>query len=68
MSNMSDSELRAHSLLLWANHIETGDVSLSGGDLHAMGRTKQLKRLTEDQQALVIRLRALSRVERQRQA
>jgi hypothetical protein len=63
---MPDTELRSHSLAMWANHIETGDVSLSAGDLKNMGRAKDIKPLGADQLELVRRLRALSQAERTR--
>lgn len=54
----SDSAVISNSLVQWANRIETGDSSLSTSDCKAMG--KQIKALSEDQKALVARLRALA--------
>jgi hypothetical protein len=65
----SDKELRTNALLMWANHIETGDVTLSAADLAERSRAvvtkaaKQPRALDEGQIALVTRLRALAKAE-----
>lgn len=64
MQHMSDQQLQEHSLLMWANHIETGDVTLSASDLHAMGRAQQAKSLSDSQRAFVLRLRQLAKNQR----
>lgn len=63
-STKSDNELRAHSLGMWANHIETGYVSVSSTDLQMMGRAKDIKKLEPEQVDLVRRLRDLAQAER----
>ena len=65
----TDQELKAHALLLWANHIETGDVTLSANDVIAQNRPRtaggpSVRALTDDQRRLVQRLRDLARSER----
>ena len=49
---------------MWANHIETGDVTLSANDLHSMGRAQQAKSLSDSQRAFVLRLRQLAKNQR----
>lgn len=56
---MSDRELAAMALSLWANHIETGSMSLSAQDAARMG--KPLNALKDDQQQVVQRLRELNK-------
>ena len=68
------------ALTLWANHIETGNVSLTQDDVirtlqsmpdddwHKRDRCEamsNLKQLTQDQKAFVARLRALANKARQ---
>lgn len=72
MDHLSDAELKAMSLNMWANHIETGHVGMSARDVHQqldVVRTRpedfkrlgfSLKALQPSQEALVARLRALS--------
>lgn len=55
----TDKELITHALNMWANHIETGNVSLNAGD--ADNRKMKVKALDDDQKALVLRLRKLAR-------
>ena len=69
---MSDADLKAMSLNMWANHIETGHVGMSARDVQQqvdVVRTRpeefkrlgfSLKVLEPSQEALVARLRALS--------
>jgi hypothetical protein len=57
---MTDNELIAHALSMWANYIETRDVTLCAQDLQNM--KKPVKALDEAQMESVLRLRKLSRV------
>ncbi len=65
-SNMADEELISHALTLWANHIETGQVTLSANDVAEQNRSmpamhrRKLPVLHPDQAALVNRLRGLA--------
>lgn len=64
--HLSDSELVAHALGLWANHIETGSMALSANDVRERNQClpareqKALPHLGADQIQLVGRLRELS--------
>jgi len=56
----TDEELIENALDLWSNYIETGYVNLSAYDIINSGKDRQLiKRLTEDQRKLVMRIRTL---------
>lgn len=57
-SNMTDRELSAFALDMWANRIETGDSNLSGKD--AEQRELSINALDLAQMKLVIRLRELA--------
>ncbi len=59
-ADKSDEELIQHSLNLWANYLETGDVTLSQRDAVNMGKPDLINSLTLEQQSLVLRLRQLS--------
>ena len=48
---------------MWANWIETDNMILSAEDAFAMG-DKRVKRLTEEQKALVSRLRDMAKIDR----
>jgi hypothetical protein len=54
----TDDHLVHTALEMWANHIETGNVTLSTSDFVRSGR--DVKELSEEQQTLVSRLRKLS--------
>jgi hypothetical protein len=54
----TDVELIARALDMWANWIETGDVSLSGNDANAM--RKKVRAVGKDGMKLVLRLRQLA--------
>jgi hypothetical protein len=58
MEEMSDALLVKQSLHMWANYIETGDVTVSSADLHNMG--KPTKYLDANQHLFVARLRSLA--------
>jgi hypothetical protein len=66
---MRDSDLKAHALRLWANFIETGNVTLSAGDVAARNASvspnarSPLHKLDGDQQQLVMHLRSLASAE-----
>ena len=55
---MHANELRFRALNIWANHIETGDVSKSAQDARNIGETP--KALTAQQATLVEQLRQLA--------
>ena len=58
-----DNEIKFYALNMWANHIETGNVSMSAEDAHKRNEKVSLKYLDENQQKFVIRLRELARKE-----
>ena len=58
MDKMSDEQLIAQSLVMWANYIETGDMSTSAID--AKHAKLSYNALTTDQMRLIIRLRDLA--------
>ncbi len=58
IDNWNDWELRLHALNLWANYIETGNVTMSAVD--ASKAKKPFNALTLDQQRIVVRLRDLA--------
>jgi hypothetical protein len=62
MSDMfeKDKNVIALALSMWANHIETGNVSLSQADAIMIGRAEVVIALTLEQQKFVVRLRDLS--------
>lgn len=60
LNQMTDGELVAQALTMWANYIETRDVNLCAQDLQNM--KKPVKALDEAQMESVLRLRKLSRV------
>ena len=55
---MTDEELIAHALDMWANYVETSNVSLSAND--AAEQKAKFNALSLDQMKLVIRLRELA--------
>lgn len=55
-----DNELIYYALSMWANHIETNDITMSAEDAHNCGYEKQIKALNPSQMAMVIRLRELA--------
>ena len=58
MNEMSDEQLIARSLIIWANYIETGDMSMSA--LDAKNAKLTFNALHVDQMKLIIRLRDLA--------
>lgn len=54
----TDAEKISRALLVWANHIETGNVVLSAVDMKNMGQKP--KSITAEQATLVNDLRELS--------
>jgi hypothetical protein len=58
--DQKDKYLISHALLMWANHIETGDICLNAIDAKKMGKEKQINALDVDQMKLVVRLKELS--------
>jgi hypothetical protein len=60
--NLSDSDVRAFALEMWANYIETGNRAMSARDVR--GRGGALVPLETSQSAFVLRLRALAVAER----
>lgn len=55
---MSDNELAAYALDMWANYVETGEVNCSAKD--AEERKRPFNALTMEQMKGVIRLRELA--------
>lgn len=55
-----DVNVVSHALSMWANYIETGDVTLSKQDCRNCGYTDRAKHLSNDQAFFVARLRHLS--------
>lgn len=66
--SMTDDELVAHALSLWANHIETGKVALSAEDAKRSGQSIHLRPMDERQRELVARLRNLATGDRSAKA
>lgn len=58
MQHLSDQDVIAHSLRMWANYVETGNVAMSASDAANVGKSPQ--RLSEGQVAFVGRLRRLA--------
>lgn len=58
MNQMTDEELVAHALDMWANYIETSNIGLSAND--AAEQKAKFNALSLDQMKLVIRLRELA--------
>lgn len=61
--SMTDEELISRALELWANWIETKDPVMSRNDIQAAGdkdKIQKLPQLTNDQIALVTRMRKLA--------
>ncbi len=59
-STLSDSQLIYTALHGWANHLETGIVSLSAKHARAQGKTECIHVLNETQLSLISRLRKLA--------
>lgn len=59
MDNMSDKEVIAHALQMWANHIQTGNVCLTPGDLNNMRRSSEIRALDTHQMKFLVRLEDL---------
>lgn len=55
-----DHHVLMQALLIWANHIETGNVATSAVDIRNCGREKELPRLDTSQVLFIERLRKLS--------
>jgi len=58
LSEESDGNLIQRSLVMWANHIETGDINLSAMDAEAA--KKPFKAMSLPQMKLIVRLRELA--------
>lgn len=56
----TDNELCFWALTNWANHIETGNVSMSAVDAVNQSRHSEINGLSLDQQRLVVRIRDLA--------
>ena len=56
----TDRELIFRALNYWANHIETGKISMSANDAYNYERGELCKRLDYNQMVLVERLRNLA--------
>jgi hypothetical protein len=59
MNHLSDKDVITQALGLWANHIETGNVSMSSRDAVNCGSPDQVKSLGDEQKRFVVRLRDL---------
>ncbi|MBD8615402.1 MULTISPECIES: hypothetical protein [Pseudomonas] len=55
-----DHHIQMHALLMWANFVETGDVTLSAVDMNNCGRSKEIKRIDGKQVLFIERLRNLA--------
>lgn len=66
MDKMTDAEMMAHSLLIWANYIETSNVSLSANDVLGMANnappSAKINQLNQGQRDMVKRLRDLNKL------
>jgi hypothetical protein len=58
MRDQSDLQIQARAVGMWANYIETGDVSISASD--AQNAKLPFKALSEEQMRMVLRFRDLS--------
>jgi hypothetical protein len=58
--DMNDAELASTALRMWANYIETGDVSISSTDCTNMGQSQKVKVINDQQKRFVDRLINLS--------
>lgn len=56
----TDKSLIRNGLLMWANKIETGDTYLSPVDMKNCGRESEVRALSDEQKALVLRIRKLA--------
>lgn len=56
--DLSDAQIAAYALNLWANYIETGDLSMSAKDAQSAG--KPFNALSLEQMQAVVRIRQLS--------
>lgn len=56
-----DSHVIAHALGMWANYMETGQVTMGAQDAQKCGRESVINRLDSGQVDLVKRLRALAK-------
>ncbi len=61
MNHLDDKHLVFHSLGMWINHLETGDVVMSSVDAVNCGQPGKVKALSDDQKRLVLRLRDLQK-------
>lgn len=57
---MDDKKLIFNALLMWRNHIQTGNVNMSSADAVNCGRKDSIRALNSGQQEFVIRLEELS--------
>lgn len=58
MKHLSDNQIRANSLRMWANYIESGDVNVCAESLEKVNACPNV--LTQSQKEFVDRLRKLS--------
>lgn len=56
----TDNEIISFAVNMWANHIETGDGTISAADAVNMNRKDKIKYLEPRQQKFVMRLRELA--------
>lgn len=62
----TDEEIRNHALNMWGNYIESGSVTLSRNDCIKQGEVNYIKSLSDEQLALVARIRQLAKDELKR--
>ena len=55
-----DNQIISYALNMWANYIETGDVTISASDAIHFKQNEKVQSLTIDQQKFCIRLRDLA--------
>lgn len=61
MKHLTDDQIRANALKMWANYIESGDVNVCAKSLAAVNATPN--KLTEEQKEFLLRLKRLAREE-----
>ena len=56
----TDSDLIRHAVLMWRNHLQTGNVVMSTQDAVASGQESECRMLNSDQMEFVLRLEQLA--------
>ena len=60
VTQYTDKQMIYHALMMWRNHIQTGNVTLSSVDAVLSGRPSLCRQLDSDQQEFVSRLEELA--------